>query len=68
MWVLRKDKKFVSQHDTESEALQNLQRIQGMSFDYAFKHGGYSLTQEAVVAICLLCESAHPKELICQTI
>ena len=51
MFVLRKDSKYVSHHNTELEALQELHRIQPMSHDYAFRFGGYTLKQEKVVSI-----------------
>jgi hypothetical protein len=51
VFVLRKDSKYVSHHNTELEALQELHRIQPMSHDYAFRFGGYTLKQEKVVSI-----------------
>jgi hypothetical protein len=51
MFVLRKDSKYISHHNTELEALQELHRIQPMSHDYAFRFGGYTLKQEKVVSI-----------------
>lgn len=68
MFVLRKDGKYVSQHDTKSEALTNLHRIQPQSWDYATTYGGYSLKEETVVSICINCQRAHQKGATCQTI
>jgi hypothetical protein len=62
MFVLRKDSKYVSHHDTELEALQELHRIQGMSHDYAFRFGGYTLKKEKVVSINPLSHKAEIKE------
>jgi hypothetical protein len=62
MFVLRKDGKYLSHHNTEFEALQQLHRIQGMSHDYAFRFGGYTLKNEKVVAINTITHKAEVKE------
>jgi hypothetical protein len=62
MFVLRKDGKYLSHHNTELEALQQLHRIQGMSHDYAFRFGGYTLKNEKVVAINPITHKAEIKE------
>lgn len=51
MFVLRKDGKYVSHHDTENEALTKLHEIQGQSWDYAFQFGGYTLKNEKVLSV-----------------
>jgi hypothetical protein len=51
MFVLRKDGRYVSHHDTEMQALEELQRIQPQSWDYAFRYGGYKLSQEKITKI-----------------
>ena len=68
MFVVRKDGKYVSHHDTEIQALMKLQEIQPMSSDYAFRYGGYVIKEETAVSICLLCQKAHLEEAQCQTI
>jgi hypothetical protein len=51
MFVIRKDGKYVSHHDTEMEALRQLQQVQPHSWDYAFKFAGYTLKQEKIAHI-----------------
>jgi hypothetical protein len=62
VYVLRKDSKYISHHDTELDALQELHRIQPMSHDYAFRFGGYTLKREKVVSIDPLSHKAVLKE------
>lgn len=50
MYILRRDGKFISQHDEDYEAIDALLRIQPQSTDYAFKYGGYSVTKENVIS------------------
>lgn len=66
MFVLRHDGKYVSHHDTEGKALGELLNLQPHSSDYAFRYGGWTLKQETVVSICLLCQKAHLKETTCK--
>jgi hypothetical protein len=51
MYILRRDGKFISQHEEDHEAIDALLRIQPQSSDYAFKYGGYSVTKEKVISI-----------------
>jgi len=61
MFVLRKDGKYVSHHDTEMQALEYLQKIQPHSWDYAFQFGGYSLKNEQVYSVNPLTHKAELK-------
>lgn len=51
MYILRRDGKFLSQHETQEQGIGALLAIQPQSTDYAFEYGGYSLTREMVVSI-----------------
>jgi hypothetical protein len=51
MFIIRKDDKYVSQHDTETQALTELHTIQPYSWDYATQYGGYTIKEEKVVSI-----------------
>lgn len=66
MFILRHNGKYVSHHDTEGEALAKLQRIQPHSWEYAFQHGGWTVKEETVVSICLICQKAHIEQAPCE--